>query len=256
MSQQDGEAPKPGLITGAVTNIEKMAQGGRGLQTTTFDLGINSGNVDNELRQQSGGSGASRSGSSSSYSSGYSSGGSGGASNSSRSSSSQYHRTSSSGGQSGGSLGYDNSGGFGSYRQTISNTQGGAGNEDDGYGYEYDDYGDEGGYESESQGNLDAVKGSGHSSAYSSQSSYSRNYDSRNGDQVEAKFKHYPRTRREVNEIEDEQLQNALKCKSTKCAVLRCTAGPLESGNGALIALRTRLVAQTLHEVSYSRFCS
>lgn len=70
MSQQDGEPPRPDLITG-VTELEKIAQGGSGFHTSGFDLGVLGGrnNVDEEMRQRSGQSGSSSSQSQYSYTS-------------------------------------------------------------------------------------------------------------------------------------------------------------------------------------------
>lgn len=65
-SQQDGEEQRPDLITG-VSTLERVAQGRGGL-TTGLDLGtLNRQNVDEEVRQSSGGSGRYSGGSSSTY---------------------------------------------------------------------------------------------------------------------------------------------------------------------------------------------
>lgn len=61
----------------------------------------------------------------------------------------------------------------------------------------------------------------------------------------EAKLQHYPKKREAV-------INNP--CTATNCQALRCIVGPLDkssSSNGALIAFRTRLVAETLNKVNY-----
>lgn len=245
MSQQDGEPVEAGLITGAVTELEKVAQGGRGFHTSTFDVSMNAGNVDEDMRRQNMGAfdSTSEGGRRGSYSQNFQSSHDGGSKHSS-SSSSHTSRTQVIGGQGGssGSLS-SNSGG----RQGGSNfittsigsqgsSQGGGGNHvDEEYNYDneiyYDDDYPENGQGSQSQ--------SSHHSY-----TYKGTIDPNSG------FKHYPRTKRDA-EI-DEALNSALQCKATRCRVLRCIAGPLEGNDGALIALRTRLVAETLEKVKFS----
>lgn len=212
MSQQDGEPPRPDLVTG-VSALEKAAQGGQGLQTIGLDLGILGGrnNVDEEIRRQSS-----------------SSGGLSGSGSTAGSSGSQ-HRTSSSH-----STQYSSGSRAGSTGGSVSQTQFTTGTDND--------YEDEEEYEDEyehdkSQGN-----------AHSTHSSYSYSYQS-GSDRNDPQFKHYRRTR-DVSEV---HMNNPL-CESTHCVNVRCVVGPLDKNTGALIALRMRLVAHTLHKVSSKMF--
>ena len=279
MSQQDGEAARPDLVTG-VTTLEKAAQGGRGFQTSSFDLGVlNRGNADEDLRRHghssstrvnggnlaggttgasssvntgssfsrtsgsssigdSGGSLSGNSGSSSSGSSSYSNGGGG-------SSSSSNFETHSSGSRTGGS----NSGTAGrqyTYSSTNQNDGSNGGyTDDDG---EYDQYED---YEQNSQSN--SQRSGGNSNGYQS-SSANYVHSSRTGlnaghESVNQKFMLYP-TKRTTRDIKNLDLGSDTLCKATKCVNVRCVVGPLDKNGGALIALRTRLVAHTLNKVS------
>lgn len=59
----------------------------------------------------------------------------------------------------------------------------------------------------------------------------------------DAKLQHYPKKREAIYDS---------PCRVTNCQALKCTVGPLDkssSTNGALIAFRTRLVAETLNKV-------
>lgn len=205
MSQQDGEPPRTDLVTG-VTTLEKVAQGGRGLQTVGLDLGIlgNRNNVDDEIR---------RHGSSSSSLS------SGGAASSSSSS----QRTQFSSGSRTGSTGY------GQLDLSQSNTND---NDDDQYEDEEEIYDES--YDNNDQQSHSS--GTGHKS----QSSYSYSYTSKSDPQSQ----HYRRTR-DVNSFD----KNKPLCQTAQCVNLRCVVGPLDKNTGALIALRTRLVAHTLNKV-------
>lgn len=201
MSQQDGEPPRPDLVTG-VTQIEKVAQGGRGFQTVGLDLGVLAGrnNVDDEIRQQSEHSssgGRQQSSSSSSHNVQYSSGG----------------RTGSTGSH-------------------YSSNQGYSQNDDD---YEDEEEGYDGYDDSE-----DDQQNTRQGSSYSTQSSYS--YSSQN-DRNNPEFKHYRKTR-EVSFGGGNSL-----CDSAHCVSVRCVVGPLDKNTGALVALRMRLVAHTIHKV-------
>lgn len=66
---------------------------------------------------------------------------------------------------------------------------------------------------------------------------------------VDQMFKHYPKSKRDTSDV----IQLPI-CKSTECEYVRCVVGPLDKNNGALIALRTRLVAHTLNKVIYVLF--
>jgi hypothetical protein len=204
MSQQDGEPPRPDLVTG-VTSLEKAAQGGQGFQTYGFDLGVLGGrnNVDDEMRTQSGHSSMG----------GMSGGGS------QHSSSSSHNVQYSSGGRTSGSSSYS----------THSSSQGGYQNQDE----EYEDI-DE--YENDDDNSDDAQN------SYNTHSSYS--YSQRTQSDHPGEFKHY-RRQRDLTSFGDE---NAF-CKSAHCVSVRCVVGPLKKNEGGLVALRTRLVAHTLHKV-------
>lgn len=80
-------------------------------------------------------------------------------------------------------------------------------------------------------------------SAYSSQSSFSHSYSS-NSDTGNPELKLYRKTREVVNLGSENSL-----CQSAHCVNVRCIVGPLEKNTGALVALRMRLVAHTLHKV-------
>ncbi|KAG5683654.1 hypothetical protein PVAND_012923 [Polypedilum vanderplanki] len=205
MSQQDGEPPRPDLVTG-VTTLEKVAQGGHGLQTVGLDLGILGGrnNVDDEIRR---------------HESRISSGGAG-------SSSSSSHSTQFSSGSRTGSTGS-------SYSQHFST------NNDDEYEENEEEIYDEDGNDNDDQSHSG---GTGHRS----QSSYSYSYSSNSKN--DPQFQHYRRTR-DVNGLD----KTKPLCQSAQCVNLRCVVGPLDKNTGALIALRTRLVAHTLHKIGGER---
>lgn len=242
-SQQDGEAPRSGLATG-VTALERATQGGSGFQTVGLDIGVLGArnNVDGEIRSSanSGLSGGSQS-SSSSYDSQHSSGG--GSAGGSRSASSSYDSQHSSGsrhqsGSSSGGQGYTYSSHSG-YQQHGSSGE----NNNDEYGAEDEDYDEEDDH-SASQSSQQGGQGS----TWSRSSSYSMSHKrplNANPGSVDQQFKHYPH-KRDVSQQGPES-----PCKSTNCGVIRCVVGPLDKNNGALVALRTRLVAQTLNRVSF-----
>lgn len=74
-------------------------------------------------------------------------------------------------------------------------------------------------------------------------------------DAVDQRFKHYQqfdrRQRRQAIENEnDRALDEALQCRATRCAIIRCMAGPIGDKDVAFIGLRSRIVAQTLHKIS------
>lgn len=70
-------------------------------------------------------------------------------------------------------------------------------------------------------------------------------YSSGNG--ANQGFKHYSRIRRDASQ---DELENKLKCSRTECANVRCVVSNLEKDSSAWIALRMRLVTQTLNSVS------
>lgn len=222
-SQQDGEAPRTDLVTG-VTAIERAAQGGSGFQTVGLDIGVLGArnNVDDEIRSSanSGLAGGSRS-SSSNYGSQHSSGG-----RQSGSSSGGYTYSSNTG------AAYQQQGGS---DENISDEYGA----EDG---EYDENEEEHGGSQQS-----ASQQGGQGSSWSRSSSYSLSHKrplNANPGSVDQQFKHYPH-KRDVSQQEPES-----PCKSTNCGIIRCVVGPLDKNNGALVAVRTRLVAQTLNKVN------
>lgn len=106
-------------------------------------------------------------------------------------------------------------------------------------------------YESDYDESEDRNEHGGQSSSYSRTSSYSTykqpiNAQHANVDQM---FKHYPKSKRDTSDV----IQLPI-CKSTECEYVRCVVGPLDKNNGALIALRTRLVAHTLNKVKNKLF--
>lgn len=221
-SQQDGEAPRPDLVQG-VTAIEKAAQGGHGFQTVGVDLGVlgSRNNVDDEIRQQTSSSGgvAGSSRTSSSYDSHYSTG----SRQAGSASSGQGHTYSSHGGS--------------NYQQAANSDEHANDYEDE---EEYD-----GGYDDQNQSGGGRQGGGG--SQWSRSSSYAYSHKRPlNADpgSIDQRFKHYP-SKRDVSKQSIEDI-----CQRTQCLNVRCVVGPLDKNTVALVALRTRLVAHTLHKVS------
>uniref|UniRef100_A0A1Q3FPL5 Putative vitronectin receptor alpha subunit n=2 Tax=Culex tarsalis TaxID=7177 RepID=A0A1Q3FPL5_CULTA len=246
-SQQDGEELRPDLITG-VSTIERVAQGRGGL-TTGLDLGtLNRQNVDEEVRQSSGGSGRYSGRSSSTYESTYGGGagaagaGSYGSQQAGSSSASRTQSSSSSFSSSSGSSHRQQGGGGSSYTQHQQGAAyGGVLGEEDLDDYEYED--GEDGYDN---------AGSNYGTNYQHQS---RAHLNQGHDAVDQRFKHYQqfdrRQRRQAIEDEnDRALDEALQCRATRCAIIRCMAGPIGDKDVAFIGLRSRVVAHTLHKVS------
>uniref|UniRef100_A0A182JLT4 Uncharacterized protein n=1 Tax=Anopheles atroparvus TaxID=41427 RepID=A0A182JLT4_ANOAO len=76
---------------------------------------------------------------------------------------------------------------------------------------------------------------------------------------VEQRFKYYQRFDRQRRQADPDQapdldraLEEALKCHATRCAIIHCVAGPIGNKDVAFVALRTRVVAHTLHQLSSS----
>lgn len=198
-----------------VSTLEKAAQGGRGFQTVGLDLGVVGSR--NNVDDEMRRQSAS----------------SGGIAGTQSSSSSSHHSSS---GHRSGSSGYTYSSQDG-YQQKADEQH----NQEDDYEQaEYDDNEDEQGQQG------------GGGSTYSRTSSYSLSHKrplNAQHESVDQKFKHYP-VKRDVSNISNEPL-----CKSTNCASVRCVVGPLDKNSEALIALRTRLVAHTLHKVKIQISC-
>lgn len=66
---------------------------------------------------------------------------------------------------------------------------------------------------------------------------------------LENRFKFHDRIQTQSIAFNDIDLKDALVCNITQCAIIRCVIGPLEKDNNAIIAIRTRLVAETLNKV-------
>uniref|UniRef100_A0A182MBH4 Integrin alpha third immunoglobulin-like domain-containing protein n=1 Tax=Anopheles culicifacies TaxID=139723 RepID=A0A182MBH4_9DIPT len=74
---------------------------------------------------------------------------------------------------------------------------------------------------------------------------------------VEQKFRYYQRFDRQRRQVptqdeSDRALEEALRCHATRCAIIHCKAGPIGNKDVAFIALRTRAVAHTFHQLSSS----
>ncbi|XP_040173055.1 integrin alpha-PS2 isoform X2 [Anopheles arabiensis] len=76
---------------------------------------------------------------------------------------------------------------------------------------------------------------------------------------VEQKFRYYQRFDRQRRQASpghrdesDRALEEALRCHATRCAIIHCKAGPIGNSDVAFVALRTRAVAHTLHQLSSS----
>ncbi|XP_050099365.1 integrin alpha-PS2 isoform X2 [Anopheles aquasalis] len=77
---------------------------------------------------------------------------------------------------------------------------------------------------------------------------------------VDQKFRYYQRfdqrsqrqRRQATADTADRALEEALTCHTARCAMLRCVAGPIGNKDVAFIALRTRAIAHTLHQLSAS----
>lgn len=66
---------------------------------------------------------------------------------------------------------------------------------------------------------------------------------------VDQRFKHYNRLRRDLPNFNDLELRNRLACNRSQCAIIRCTTSQLDTDSSAWIALRMRLVTQTVNLV-------
>jgi hypothetical protein len=209
MMSQQDGEPLRPDLVTGVTAIEKAAQGGHGFQTVGLDLGVLGGR--NNVDDE-----IRRHGSSSS---GISGGGS-----ASSASSSSHNTQHSSGSRTGGSSGYS----FSSSSNSNTNND--------------DQYEDEEEYDEEQYDNEQSHGGGGGGGASRNSQTYSYSYSSNNKN--DPQFQHYRRTR-DVNGFD----KGKSLCESAHCVNLRCVVGPLDKNTGALIALRTRLVAHTLAKV-------
>lgn len=257
MSQQDGEAPRPDLIQG-VTQMEKAAQGGHGFQSSTLDLGtLGRDNVDEEIRRHGnaahaavtrGGSAGRQQGSGSSYqqSSGGGAATAAGSGYQQQTSSDTYsnnaQQASASGGGQRSSSGFSQQSSFGS-RATDEYEEEEDVQVEDGEYYDDNDQQHQQHHQQTSQSR------GGHTSGHTS-SGYSTGIrGNSNSAPVDSRFKYYDRMRRDAPDFGELELKNRLTCNSSRCAVIRCTTGPLVKESNAWIALRMRLVAQTINIV-------
>lgn len=261
MSQQDGEAPRPDLIQG-VTPLEKIAQGGHGFQAGTLDLGtLGRDNVDEEIRRHGNAahSAVTRGGSGSRQQSSSSSGGYQQSSSNGYNSGSQYSNQ----GHIQGGASQHGSAGFSSQHSSLGGSRATTTNDDD-WEDEEEVQVEDGEYYDGEQGDNDQQQQS-HHQQFSSQSrsggqsggqssSHSSGFSSgirsnQNSAPVDSRFRYYDRMRRDAPDFGELELKNRLHCNSSRCAVIRCTTGPLVKEANAWIALRMRLVAQTINIV-------
>lgn len=278
MSQQDGEPPRTGLITG-VTQLEKAAQGGHGFQAGTLDLGtLGRDNVDEEIRrhgnaahasvtrgggssnrQQSGGGGGSYQ---QSNAGGYQQGSSGGYQQSSSSGYSSGSQYASHQGQQGAAASGatrrasssipQHSTSYGGGSRFTSNNQDDFEDEEEVHddGEYYDD-----GLNDNNQQQAGSQQHQQQFSQSSSRGGHGTGYSTGirgnpNSAPIDSRFKHYDRMRRDATDFGELELANRLQCNSSRCAVIKCTTGPLVKESSAWIALRMRLVAHTINIVS------
>lgn len=241
MSQQDGEPARPDLITG-VSQLDKIGQGGHGFQAGMLELDtLGRDNVDQEIRRHgntahlAGSAGKQQDGGSSyQQSSGSQSGGQ---------SSQHYSGSSYQGSSSGGK--------HGSSSSSYSQNDGAAGNVNYDNDQEFeDDYEHEEDYP-------DVNDNQPHESHQHQQHQYHRGQSTDGvADGVDKRIKFYGRIRRDTPNFSDLELQDRLSCNRSKCALIRCTTGPLDTDSSAWIAFRMRLVTHTMKLVSYFRFQS
>lgn len=281
MSQQDGEPPRPDLITG-VTQLEKVAQGGHGFQAGTLDLGImGRDNVDDEIRRHGNAHAAVSRGSSSASSSNRQQGG---GNSYQQSNAGSYQQGRSGGFQQSSSSGYNSGSQYSSHGQQGSGTASATRRSSSGFPQHSSSYGGGSKFSSNNQNDFeeeeevhddgdyydgeltDNNEQQGHNQHHQQQFSQSRGgpgsgYNSGirgnpNSAPVDSRFKHYDRMRRDAPDFGDLELKNRLQCNSSRCAVIRCTTGPLVKESSAWVALRMRLVAHTINIVSKFLFCS
>ncbi|XP_055684232.1 integrin alpha-PS2 isoform X1 [Lutzomyia longipalpis] len=212
MSQQDGEPPRPDLITGA-SPLDKAVQGaGHGsFHTATVDLGQlgSRTNVDDEIHRR---------GQAAHIANSYDSGNRGHAYN-------YQQQTGGTRTASSSASGFSQSGRQSSSSWHASSPPDPLSEEDD-YTFE-DDY-------EEPEDN-----------------SQPAGYRPTHHGRVPDRFQHYRRFQRSP-EDDDAELEKELFCNVTRCAVLRCIAYNLVKDDNVYIAIRTRLVARTLDKLTLS----
>lgn len=237
-SQQDGEPPRPDLVTG-VSVYDKVGAGNQGFQAGVVELDtLNRNNVDDEIRRQ-GNSGQLASGrqqgGSSYYQSGGSTGGETGGSRQQFSSTNSYQGGS--GGQQTGSHGYNQQSSYGTGAGGVTHSV----HENIPEEEYYDENDKQHQQQAASSQQYQHYRGQGVSNPGTTVP-------------VDQQFKYYTRFRRDVSDFSDLELQKKLKCNVATCKYVRCTAGPLEKGGEAWIAFRMRLIAETIIKVSFFFF--
>lgn len=246
MSQQDGEEARPGLITGA----KQFDYGSNEFRAGVLDVGngVSRNNVDDEIHRYGSSSRSGSGGGSSSGSGSYGSGSrSSQSSHSSQAASSGNRESSSSSsrssyGQSSGSSGYG----------SASRTSGSSGYTSDGHhqGFtaptQYPGYHATVDEDANGDYNDDYYDAPPDNQLHSAPSQNQPRYHPANQG-----FQHYHRIRRQAAEPSNVQLNELLSCKNTQCATIRCVTTRLETDGSAWIALRMRLVTETMNLVSF-----
>lgn len=235
-----------GYSSGA-THMEKVAQGGHGFQAASMDLGaIN-------RQSTSGNRAGTTAGGSSSYhsqSTGGSTGGYSGGKFQYGAAAPTHHYSGSTGvGQSGHSSSGHAQSSFHSVPVPHDNNDHEEGDDDYSLDNNYDDY---------TENDQDNTQQHPHpTQQYQQQYNHQpvthgglNHQQPQHGD----KLQHYRRFKRSVlsDESDHELMKELSTCNATKCAILKCHAGPLVNDARAFIALRTRLVAYTLDKNTLS----
>lgn len=209
MSTQDGEA----IIGG---NADKINYGSGGFRAGTLDLGRN--NVDDDLRQYGSGSGRNSHGSSS------------------HSGSSGLQQSGSSGSYQSGATGSQQSASSGSYQSgSAASNFGKASHGGSQYPQQYQPQ-----FEQEYNGNDDYNEEPQDNYVSPTPTQPQRHYPNNQG------IRHYNRFRRDLPRLDDNELKNRLACNNSQCTTIRCVATNLETDSSAWIALRMRIVTQTV----------
>lgn len=263
MSQQDGEPSRPDLITG-VSQLDKVGQGGHGFQAGGLELNTlgTHDNADEDIRQRGNAASAGLRYGGASYQQ-HNGGGSGtygrsvGTENSqsgsfqqSSSSSSRSSNSQQSAGRTASSTGGSSGGGTGYYQSASSFDATGEPDIVDNFNPDPEYY-DEIDTPPDNQLHVTAQQLPSHH--IQSHHLPSHNF---NADQFGSQ--HYTnRLRRDANDainFSDLELRKRLSCDNSQCAYIRCTTKKLETDNSAWIALRMRLVTETVKLVSQSSF--
>ncbi|XP_031627773.1 integrin alpha-PS2 isoform X2 [Contarinia nasturtii] len=256
MSQQDGEAYRPGLVRGV-----SQYQNKDNFQVGTVELNtLGHDNVDEEIRRH--GNAAHFANANERQSAGQSQSHSSGSSGST----SYQQKSSSSFSNGGGSSSSSHSAGqrsssansFQSGKKSASTYAGNSNllkdEEYDDYDAPHEDYYDENDDE-QNQQHQQYLQNQQvpHQQQQQQQQHYQQQQyrSSSNGNGANQKFQHYQRLRRDLGrdipDFNDIELNNRFTCNRSLCAVIRCTTSQLDADSSAWIALRMRLVTQTLN---------